>query len=156
MKRNSALLLPLILIGSVALANLGFGQTNSGLRAEGTTPLDTYVHAADTNYTFHLVASVPNERYTAFVLEMTSQAWLTTNEVDRPVWTHWVTIVKPNEATNSTALLFISGGANNGGPPSSVDANLSAIAVATRSVVAEVKMVPNQPLTFAGETEGRK
>src|SRR4051812_10485626 len=81
-------------------------QTRETLGRERTTALDTYVHAADTNYAFHLVASIPSQGYTAFVLEMTSQAWLTTNEVDRPVWTHWLTIIKPNGATNSTGLLF--------------------------------------------------
>src|SRR5436190_10548133 len=131
-------------------------QTGEVPGRERTTALDTYVHAADTNYAFHLVASIPSQGYTAFVLEMTSQAWLTTNEVDRPVWTHWLTIIKPNGATNSTGLLFISGGANNGGPPASADPNLSAIAVGTGSVVAEIKMVPNQPLTFTGETRGRR
>src|SRR3954454_23636462 len=29
------------------------------------------------------------------------------------------------------------------------------MALATKSVIAELKMVPNQPLVFAGETEGR-
>src|SRR5262245_45165612 len=49
------------------------------------TALDKYVAAPDTNYSFHLVSSVPGQGQTTFVLEMTSQAWLTTNEVDRPL-----------------------------------------------------------------------
>jgi PhoPQ-activated pathogenicity-related protein len=120
------------------------------------TALDDYVHAPDTNYAFHLVASVTNKDSIAFVLEMTSQAWLTTNEVDRPVWKHWLTIIKPNHVGSSKSLLFITGGANGGNPPTTIDPNLSRIAVATRSVVSELKMVPNQPLVFAGETQGRK
>src|SRR4030095_13875686 len=36
------------------------------------------------------------------------------------------------------------------------DGNLVQVAIATKSVVSELKMVPNQPLVFAGETEGRK
>src|ERR1035441_3853331 len=87
---------------------------------------------------------------------MTSQAWLTTNEVDRPVWKHWLIIVRPDKLTSSKALLFISGGANGGGPPGSADGNMIQIALAAKSVVAELKMVPNQPLVFAGETEQRK
>jgi PhoPQ-activated pathogenicity-related protein len=67
-----------------------------------------------------------------------------------------MTIVKPNTLASSKALLFIGGGANGGEPPKGADGNLARIAVATKSVVAELKMVPNQPLIFAGETEGRK
>ena len=125
-------------------------------RADDNTALDDYVRAPDTNYSFRLVTSITNNACTAFVLEMTSQAWLTTNEVDRPVWKHWLTIIKPNEVASTKSLLFITGGANGGNPPASVDPNLSGIAVSTRSVVSELKMVPNQPLVFAGETQGRK
>src|ERR1044071_4488984 len=119
------------------------------------TALDDYVAAPDTNYTFHLVKAIPGKEHTTYILDMTSQAWLTTNEVDRPLWKHWVIIVKPDHVTSSKSLLFISGGANDGKVPGSSDANMSTIAVATKSVVTELKMVPNQPLVFAGETERR-
>lgn len=124
--------------------------------AEQRTALDEYVAAPDSNYGFQLVATVPGEDQTTFILEMTSQAWLTTNEVDRPLWKHWVVIVKPKEVATSKSLLFIGGGGNGGSPPKGADANLVKVAVATRSVVTELKMVPNQPLVFAGETQGRK
>ena len=120
------------------------------------TPLDRYVAAPDTNYSYQLVNTIRGQDGTASVLEMTSQAWLTTNEVDRPLWKHWLTIVRPDVVASTKALLFITGGANDGAPPKSADANLVRIARATKSVVAELKMVPNQPLVFAGETEGRK
>ena len=120
------------------------------------TALDDYVAAPDTNYTFRVVTRIPGKTSTTFILEMTSQAWLTTKEVDRPLWKHWLTIVKPNNAASSKSLLFITGGGNGGNPPNSGDPNLARIALATKSVVTELKMVPNQPLVFAGETEGRK
>jgi len=120
------------------------------------TPLDNYVAAPDTNYNFHVVNTIHGKDQTAYVLEMTSQAWLTTNEVDRPLWKHWLIIVRPDKLTSSKALLLISGGANGGNPPGSADGNLIQIALAAKSVVAELKMVPNQPLVFAGETEQRK
>ena len=119
------------------------------------TALDEYVAAPDSNYSFHLVKSVPGEGQTTFILEMISQAWLTTNEVDRPLWKHWVIIVKPDSVTSSQSFLFISGGANDGKSPKSADGNMLKIALATKSVVSELKMVPNQPLVFAGETQGR-
>ena len=120
------------------------------------TALDEYVAAPDTNYSFRVVATVPGKDHTTFIVDMTSQAWLTTNEVDRPLWQHWMIIVKPNEVATSKSLLFIGGGGNDGNPPAGADGNLVKIALATKSVVSELKMVPNQPLIFAGETEGRK
>ena len=122
----------------------------------GKTALDTYVAAPDPNFSFSLVKTIPGTDQTTYVLEMTSQAWLTTNEVDRPLWKHWMTIIRPKSVTSSKALLFIGGGANGGEPPKGADGNLARIAVATKSIMAELKMVPNQPLVFAGETEGRK
>src|SRR5215831_14117490 len=59
------------------------------------TALDEYVAKPDPNYSFHLVNTIPEADQTTFILEMTSQAWLTTNEVDRPLWKHWVIIVEP-------------------------------------------------------------
>ncbi len=120
------------------------------------TALDAYVARPDTNYNYHLVRTVTGQGFTTFVVEMTSQAWLTTNEVDRPLWKHWLVVVRPDQVASSNSLLVISGGANNGQPPKSADGNLAQIALATHSVVSELKMVPNQPLVFAGETEGRK
>jgi PhoPQ-activated pathogenicity-related protein len=129
-------------------------ETESG--GQERTALDEYVAAPDTNYAFRLVSKLPGQGHTAFVLDMTSQAWLTTKEVDRPVWQHWMLIVKPDEVATSKSLLFIGGGANGGAAPKSADGNLVQIALATKSVVTELKMIPNQPLVFAGETEGRK
>lgn len=123
---------------------------------DGRTALDEYVAAPDPNYAFKLVATIPGADHTTFILDMTSQAWLTTNEVDRPLWKHWMVIVKPKEVTSSKSLLFIGGGGNGGNPPNAADGNLVKIAVATKSVVTELKMIPNQPLVFAGETQGRK
>jgi PhoPQ-activated pathogenicity-related protein len=120
------------------------------------TALDDYVARPDTNYSYHLVTNFPGQSQTTYVLEMTSQAWLTTNEVDRPLWKHWVLVVKPDEVRRSKSLLFINGGANDGKVPRAADGNLVRIATTTKSVVADLKMVPNQPLVFAGETQGRK
>lgn len=124
--------------------------------ADERTALDDYIAAPDTNYAYHLIATVPGEGQTTFILEMTSQAWLTTNEVDRPLWKHWMVLVKPDTVASSKSLLFIGGGGNGGSPPKGADANLIKIAVATKSVVTELKMVPNQRLVFAGETQGRQ
>jgi PhoPQ-activated pathogenicity-related protein len=118
------------------------------------TALDRYVAAPDAHYAYRLVSTVPGKGYTTFILEMTSQSWLTTNEVDRPLWKHWLNLIRPDGATNSTALLFIGGGSHEKPSPTEADGNLMKVAQATHSVVAELKLVPSQPLIFAGD--GRK
>jgi PhoPQ-activated pathogenicity-related protein len=120
-----------------------------------TTALDLYVAAPDTNYSYTLLSTIPGTGQTTYVLELRSQAWLTTNEVDRTLWKHWLIIVKPSVVTNSQSLLFIDGGSNPGTQPTSADPILSWIAVDTGSVVTHLKMVPNEPLTFVGETSSR-
>jgi len=134
-----------------AATSAGAGEVRKTQR----TALDDYVAAPDTNYNFHLIKSVPGKDQTTFILEMTSQSWLTSKEVDRPLWKHWVIIVKPDTVTTTKSFLFITGGGNEGAPPSSGSPDMTRMAVATKSVVTELKMVPNQPLVFAGETERR-
>ncbi|MGO8675332.1 MAG: PhoPQ-activated pathogenicity-related family protein [Limisphaerales bacterium] len=119
------------------------------------TALDEYVAAPDTNYSFRLVNKIPGKQQTTFILEMTSQAWLTTNEVNRPLWKHWLVIVRPEELATSKSLLFIGGGANDSPAPKGADDSLVRIALATKSVVSELRMVPNQPLVFSGESVDR-
>lgn len=147
-----------VLLSTLAAPALTQAAPAPFARAQGAdrTALDEYVAKPDTNYNYKVAATIPGEGGTLFVIDLTSQAWLTTNEVDRPLWKHWLNIVKPEEVTSTKSLLFISGGANDGKPPRGADGNLIRIARATKSVVAELKMVPNQPLVFAGETQGRK
>jgi len=120
------------------------------------TPLDDYVHEPDElSYSYSLVTTLPGEGYTGYVLDMTSQTWRSPVEVDRTRWQHWLTIIKPDTLNSTKALLLISGGDNGDPPPKSVDNMLSSMAVNSQSVVAELKMVPNQPLVFALETDTR-
>jgi PhoPQ-activated pathogenicity-related protein len=129
-----------------------FGDTP---KSTDQTALDRYVAAPDPTYAYKLVRTIPGEGYTLSVLRMTSQTWLTPQEVDHPVWEHWMTVIRPTTVKSSKALLFIGGGSRNNKEPQKADRMLTTIAVATNSVVAELRSVPNQPLVFAGETEGR-
>ena len=142
-----------------ASAWLDNGATNCPQRyyrsRDLTTALDRYVAAPDTNYSYTLLSTIPGAGQTTYVLELRSQAWLTTNEVDRTLWKHWLVIVKPTGATNSQSLLIIDGGSNPGTQPASADPLLTTIAVDTKTVCADLKMVPNEPLTFVGETTSR-
>jgi PhoPQ-activated pathogenicity-related protein len=115
------------------------------------TALDRYVAAPDPAYDYKLLDTIKTPGQTTFILELTSQSWLTEKEVDRPVWKHILTIVRPDTVKSSSALMIISGGANGRPAPKAASTPLVIAASATNSVTAEIKMVPNQPLTFAGD-----
>src|SRR6476620_9227761 len=87
-------------------------QPSARVRASQQTALDRYVAAPDSNFTWKAVRDLPaGEGMTATLLEMTSQRWLTEQEVERPLLTHWLTVVRPAKVTSDVALLFITGGA---------------------------------------------
>jgi len=119
------------------------------------TPLDDYIAAPDPNYSYSLANSISGPGYTAKVWEMTSQAWRSPSEVDRTLWKHWLKVVVPSILHHDKSLLFIGAG-NNGGPaPSAVDSSLLSAALLTNSIVAEIRMIPNQPIKFSDESDPR-
>jgi PhoPQ-activated pathogenicity-related protein len=116
-----------------------------------TTALDRYVAEPDTNFSYSLKNTIADASQTTYVLELRSQAWLTANEVTRTLWKHWLVIVKPTGVTNSQALLFIDGGSNPGTQPTAAEDVHIIIAISSQTVIAQLKMVPNEPLTFVGD-----
>ena len=118
------------------------------IKPEEKTALDAYVAKPDPSYKWELIGTYPGDGQTTYVLNMTSQTWRTSADVDKPVWTHWMTIVKPTEVKSDKALLFIWQGDNTDPAPTKAQDRSIRIAKETGSVVAEVGMVPNQPLRF--------
>jgi PhoPQ-activated pathogenicity-related protein len=115
------------------------------------TPLDEYVAKPDPAFQWKLAHKVERAKSTGYILEMTSQSWGEDKKVDRTKWQHTVTVVSPKELKSNIGLLFITGGANDGRPRTTVDGVMAGIAEATGSVVTELRMVPNQPLVFADD-----
>jgi PhoPQ-activated pathogenicity-related protein len=128
------------------------GPVNSSAQR---TALDRYVAAPDSSYQWKVAEStaVPGGRVS--MIDLTSQTWLTTNEVNRTQWKHWLVVARPDDLQHTTALLFISGGNNRSDRPPKPSQELLAIAKSTRSVVAELRMVPNQPLIFGNDGKER-
>jgi PhoPQ-activated pathogenicity-related protein len=122
---------------------------------KGLTALDRYVAKPDPAYKWELVKTIPGQGVTAYVLGMTSQNWLTPAEVDRTEWKHWVTVYKPDVVESDVALLMITGGNNNNAAPDKMEPFTTSIAAKTKSVTVELRMIPNQPLSFYGETRKR-
>jgi len=126
-----------------------------GPTADAETALDRYVRAPDEAYAWQLVHTNRQDGATTFVVDMTSQSWRQAGEVDRPVWQHWLVIVKPDKAKSNKALLFVGGGRNGRQAPRSADERTTQIALATNSVVAQLGMIPNQPLVFHNDGNPR-
>ena len=132
------------------------GQAPVRAPARGTeTALDRYVAAPDPSFAWKVLRELPAEGATATLLEMTSQRWLTEKEVERPLWTHWITVVRPATVRSDVGLLYITGGSNDRKPPSSPPAWLLDAARDTGTVTAELRLVPNQPVVFT-EDPARK
>jgi PhoPQ-activated pathogenicity-related protein len=140
---------------ALGAASVLFGPVGQAHASDTPTALDRYVAAPDAHYRYEQVNTVKGDGYTVWFLDMVSQTWRTTDEVDRVEWRHWVIIVQPDTVEHETGLLFVGGGRNDRPAPENADDKLIEIARQTRSVVAEVRMIPNQPLVFAGETRER-
>ncbi|MCK5803362.1 MAG: PhoPQ-activated pathogenicity-related family protein [Lentisphaeria bacterium] len=129
----------------------------SGTVAMGAeTALDRYVQADDPNYAWREVAVRRDRRGTCHVLHMASQTWRTGVDVNRTLWTHWLEIYVPREVRFKTGLLFVTGGTNGGPPPEASNTRVVRLAVETKSVVAVLHGVPNQPLSFLADPEFRE
>jgi len=113
------------------------------------TALDRYIAKLDSSYSWKLIKKIAGQGFHGYVLDLTSQTWRSAAEVDRPVWKHWLTIVKPDKTTSNRALLFIGGGNNKDAAPTTISDRLASFATETQTVVAELGMVPNQPLYFS-------
>ncbi|MEZ5365559.1 MAG: PhoPQ-activated pathogenicity-related family protein [Bryobacterales bacterium] len=125
----------------------------AGPRAQETA-LDEYVYKPDGAYAWRNVRSIPGKGYTLEVVELTSQVWAPPEPAKPGTWRHWLLVYRPDEVEQGAGLLFISGGANGAQPPEKADDGLARIAVNTHSLVAELKMVPNQPLIFENDDFG--
>jgi PhoPQ-activated pathogenicity-related protein len=122
---------------------------------EEKTALDEYIAKPDDVYGYKLVNTIPGDGFKTYVLEMTSQTYLTPEEVDHTVWRHWMVMTVPDEVKSNVGLLFISGGSIDSSAPDKVDPLTSNLAKGSGSVVTELKGVPNQAVTFKGETRKR-
>ncbi len=120
------------------------------------TALDRYVAEPDPTYSYRLAHTYEAAGCTVYVIDMTSQTWRSEKDIDRPVWKHWVNIVKPAQVKSDVGLLFISGGSNrNPSPPTEIDSMFLEIARGSGTVITELRMIPNQPIVFKEEGKER-
>jgi PhoPQ-activated pathogenicity-related protein len=147
---------------------------DAGLQID-TLPSDVlpeYVARPDSSYEYHratgpgITNPIPGATiagsYLYYVLDMTSQTWRSTADVNLPVWRHWIELYVPVNAQGQviadlkeTAMLFIDGGSNTSGVPQSPVPDFGLAAAGTKSIVANLKIVPNEPVIFTDETISR-
>ncbi len=149
------------------------GYSNVQPLTINTTPsnaLKAYVAAPDSSYQYTVKATTPEpgtingilvpNLYTVYDISMTSQTWRSTDDVNQPVWKHWVRVIVPNALTGplqSTALLLIDGGSYSDTLPSTDITSDPTIgeygqaAVGLHTVMIDLEDVPNEPLTFTGD-----
>ena len=118
--------------------------------------LDDYISKPDTSYGYSESKVIEHDGISIHILKMTSQSWRSAAEVNRRKWQHWLVIYKPKELRHTDkALLWINAGDNKHKKLPRPDQMLSEIAKDTSAIVADLQMVPNQPLEFNHDGEER-
>ncbi|TWT87460.1 PhoPQ-activated pathogenicity-related protein [Pseudobythopirellula maris] len=135
-----------LLTSGAARAQQPSAAADGEAAATALTPLDDYTSRTDPSTQWELERRVELPTHAELHVRLTSQTWRTADEVDRPVWRHALVIAVPTGCEAETALLFVTGGSERADDPGPMDERLRGIALATRSVVAELRCVPNQPL----------
>ena len=148
-----------MIILAIACATFSHSDTTPEVATQSLSRFENalaeYVHKKDPAYRYDLRQTVSGSGFTEYVIELVSQNFLTLADVDRTEWRHWLVVVKPDVIRHKTALVYVGGGGNRDDAPRGARDEFVSIAVTTGSVVAELRMVPNQPLRFAGENKRR-
>ena len=118
--------------------------------------LKKYVQEQDKAFRYEIKNVVEGDSWKEYVIKMVSQEWLTNEDVDQTEWWHWLTIVIPTRVEESEALMLIGGGDHENSMPESANGALVQIALATKSVVAEISNIPYQPLVYNNDTFGER
>lgn len=114
-------------------------------------PFEAYLNDVDPAYQYELESTIEGDDYTAYIIRMVSQEWLTEDLVNETKWWHWLTIVVPDEVDHETGFLWIGGGTNYTDRPVSVNPMLLNTALSTRSITADLHNVPYQPISFLND-----
>eukprot|EP01130_Rhizamoeba_saxonica_P000875 TRINITY_DN10765_c0_g1_i1.p1 TRINITY_DN10765_c0_g1~~TRINITY_DN10765_c0_g1_i1.p1 ORF type:complete len:481 (-),score=101.69 TRINITY_DN10765_c0_g1_i1:42-1484(-) len=121
------------------------------------TALDKYMQLPDDAYSYKHVSTISGAGYSTYVLELTSQTWLTPDDSSIYTWKHWLTICVPDEPKQvDTGMVFIDGGSNRPNPPTTTDAMTLILCTKTKTITADLSQIPNQPATFPSDWKHQK
>jgi len=147
----------LVLFTVFSLINPAVGDVlgNNAREVAEPTALDLYAHADDGAFAYELVNTVESNGFKMHVIDLTSQKWRTEQDVDLAVWKHWLTVYVPKTIQSRIGLVLVGGGSNPGKAPEEMEQTMAVAATASKSVVALLGMVPNQPVRFTDEDIAR-
>jgi len=123
----------------------------AGCDSRHNNHMEEYVRTADPAFRYNIEETFTGEGWTEYRVKMVSGTWLTKKEVNHPEWWHWVTIVVPDEVTETEALMVIGGGSTKDKEPQPANELLVQAAVGTKSIIAEISNIPFQPLNYVGD-----
>jgi len=131
----------------------------------GKTALDEYVWRPDSNYGWEEIADHSwtghdehKRGYTAYTLNMTSQAWLTpadfsNTSVSGSIWWHIMVVIVPDEIKyKNNGSLYITGGSMGDSLPDKKNEDImvaTALASGSGVITAALFQIPNEHVTFA-------
>src|SRR5262249_35290050 len=81
---------PRLAAAAIALVWSMLALPTSAAEPARKTPLDDYIAKPDPTYSWKLVETVRGDGHTTFIVDLKSQTWRATPEVDRAVWQHWL------------------------------------------------------------------
>jgi len=136
------------------------------------SPLWDYVHTDDGAFawvdTGITISGGTNSTggWTGYLLNVTSQAWLTPADFQGPfghIWWHQVVVILPDDGVlyPDAAALWITGNDNDGnpGPPDNSDEDIlvcASLAVTVRTACSVLYQIPNAPLVFTADPERKE
>ncbi|MFZ5723370.1 MAG: PhoPQ-activated protein PqaA family protein [Pseudomonadota bacterium] len=124
--------------------------------------LEGYVQRPDNAYAWMLEHEEHGLLLHSWFLRLDSQRWLDETRIDRTLWTHQLRIVRPRGIfcgkgrDQSTAMLLIAGGKNKADAPHVLPPEFALAARIFCRTLVEIRQIPNQPLTFAGDAKARR
>lgn len=126
---------------------------NAGPAGLELTALDRYVAAPDSHYHYEVGETIQGDGFVTFIVNMTSQKYLTEAEVNLPLWEHVMTVTVPDNVSSDIGYLYITGGdKSKPNREAAPDWNIN-MARQTNTVVTTLYMVPNQPLIFTDDAQ---
>lgn len=133
------------------------------------TPLDEYVWREDPNYSWFDTGetlkghNIGREvEWVGYILNMTSQRWLTDNDTTRSLWWHYLLVIVPSNYDADhpqNATLWITDGKNTDSMPTRSNYNVlvaSEMAMGTGMITGSLFQVPNEKMTFKADPEQKE
>lgn len=118
------------------------------------TALANYVGKYDASTNGYMFNSGAHFGWDGYQFFLASQTWRSTSEVDRPLWTHDMTMAVP-WFSGDDVIFLINGGSNPTSGPSP-DSTIALVCIALGVSFAQLDQIPNQPLYFTDEVNNAR